>query len=219
MKEALIFGSTGLIGNHLYNLLLKDNYYTNIKLYVRKNTNFSHPKVEIINIDFNNLENYSDLITGDDCYFCIGTTKKETPTKDAYRKIEYDIPVGIAKIAKKNNINSFIYVSSLGSNPTTKNTYLRNKGQVEEALKILNFHNLSIIRPSLLLGSRNTLRLGEFILQKIFKSLSFLFRGSLKKYAAIDAENVAKAMINISKNNLKDVYFDSNYLQNLSKKI
>jgi len=219
MKEALIFGSTGLIGNHLYNLLLKDNYYTNIKLYVRKNTNASHPKVEIINIDFNNLENYSDLITGDDCYFCIGTTKKETPTKDSYRMIEYDIPVGIAKIAKKNNINSFIYVSSLGSNPTTKNTYLRNKGQVEEALKILNFHKLSIIRPSLLLGPRNTLRLGEFILQKVFKSLSFLFRGSLKKYAAIDAENVARAMINISKNNLKDVYFDSNYLQNLSKKI
>ena len=105
-----------------------DNYYTNLKLYVRKDTNVSHPKVEIINIDFNNLENYSDLITGDDCYFCIGTTKKETPTKDAYRKIEYDIPVGIAAIAKKNNINSFIYVSSLGSSPTTKNTYLRNKG-------------------------------------------------------------------------------------------
>ena len=219
MKEALIFGSTGLIGNHLYNLLLKDNYYTSIKLYVRKDTNISHPKVEIINIDFNNLENYSDLIAGDDCYFCIGTTKKETPIKDVYRKIEYDIPVAIAKIAKKNNINSFIYVSSLGSNPTTKNTYLRNKGQVEEALKILNFHKLSIIRPSLLLGPRNTLRLGEFILQKVFKSLSFLFRGSLKKYAAIDAENVARAMINISKNNLKDVYFDSNYLQNLSKKI
>ena len=219
MKEALIFGSTGLIGNHLYNLLLKDNYYTKIKLYVRKDTNVSHPKVEIINIDFNNLENYSDLIAGDDCYFCIGTTKKETPLKDAYRKIEYDIPIAIAKIAKKNNINSFIYVSSLGSNPTTKNTYLRNKGQVEEALKILNFHKLSIIRPSLLLGSRNTFRLGEFILQRVFKSLSFLFRGSLKKYAAIDAENVARAMINISKNNLKDVYFDSNYLQNLSKKI
>ena len=219
MKEALIFGSTGLIGNHLYNLLLKDNYYTKIKLYVRKDTNVSHPKVEIINIDFNNLENYSDLIAGDDCYFCIGTTKKETPIKDVYRKIEYDILVAIAKIAKKNNINSFIYVSSLGSNPTTKNTYLRNKGQVEEALKILNFHKLSIIRPSLLLGPRNTLRLGEFILQKVFKSLSFLFRGSLKKYAAIDAENVARAMINISKRNLKDVYFDSNYLQNLSKKI
>ena len=69
------------------------------------------------------------------------------------------------------------------------------------------------------MGPRTTLRPGEFILQKVFKSLSFLFRGSLKKYAAIDAENVARAMINISKNNLKDIYFDSIYLQNLSKKI
>ena len=85
-------------------------------------------------------------------------------------------------------------------------------------LKILNFSKLSIIRPSLLLGSRNNFRLGEFILQKIFKSLSFLFKGSLRKYAAIEAEHVARAMINISKNNLKDIYFDSNSVQNLSNK-
>ena len=101
MKEALIFGSTGLIGNHLYDLLLKDDYYVKIKIYVRNNINISHPKVEIINVDFDNLNEYLDLINGDDCYFCIGTTKKQTPIKDDYRRVEYDIPVTIEQKKKK----------------------------------------------------------------------------------------------------------------------
>ena len=218
MKTAIIFGSTGLVGNHLLNLLINDNYYSSIKIFVRGNVNIKNPKLEIINIDFKALDNYFDKIKGDDCFFCIGTTKKDTPDKNEYRRVEYEIPVKIASIAKKNNINLFIYVSSLGSNINTKNLYLKNKGETEEILKGLNFPRLSIIRPSLILGPRNKFRLGEFILQKLFKNLSFLFQGSLKQYRAIDAKDIAKAMINISKNDFKDVYFDSSYLQKLSKK-
>jgi nucleoside-diphosphate-sugar epimerase len=218
MKTAIIFGSTGLVGNHLLNLLINDNYYSSIKIFVRGNVNIKNPKLEIINIDFKALDNYFDKIKGDDCFFCIGTTKKDTPDKNEYRRVEYEIPVKIASIAKKNNINLFMYISSLGSNINTKNLYLKNKGETEEILKGLNFPRLSIIRPSLILGPRNKFRLGEFILQKLFKNLSFLFQGSLKKYRAIDAKDIAKAMINISKNDFKDVYFDSSYLQKLSKK-
>ena len=218
MKTAIIFGSTGLVGNHLLNLLINDNYYSSIKIFVRSNVNIKNPKLEIINIDFKALDNYFDKIKGDDCFFCIGTTKKDTPDKNEYRRVEYEIPVKIASIAKKNNINLFMYVSSSGSNINTKNLYLKNKGETEEILKGLNFPRLSIIRPSLILGPRNKFRLGEFILQKLFKNLSFLFQGSLKQYRAIDAKDIAKAMINISKNDFKDVYFDSSYLQKLSKK-
>jgi len=71
----------------------------------------------------------------------------------------------------------------------------------------------------LILGYRNKFRLGEFIGQLIFKNLSFLFQGSLKQYRAIDSKNVAKAMVYISKNDFKDIYFDSSNLENLSKKI
>ena len=144
---------------------------------------------------------------------------KDTPDKNEYRRVEYEIPVKIASVAKKNDITSFIYLSSLGSTTKTKNIYLKNKGEAEEALKNLNFSCLSIIRPSLMLGYRNKFRLGEFIGQLIFKNLSFLFQGSLKQYRAIDSKNVAKAMLYISKNDFKDIYFDSSNLENLSKKI
>ena len=218
MKTALIFGSTGLVGSNLLTLLIKDDYYTAIKIFVRSKVNINDPKVEIINLDFNKLNEYSHLIKGDDCFFCIGTTKKQTPNNDEYRNIEYNFPVNIGKIAKNNNIRSFMYVSSLGSNPNTKNTYLKNKGEAEEFLKKLNFSQLSIIRPSFLLGDRKEFRLGEIIGKTIFKKLSFLFQGPLRKFRAIESKNVAKAMIVISKNNYQDIYFDSRYLQDISNK-
>ena len=218
MKTALIFGSTGLVGSNLLTLLIKDDYYTAIKIFARSKVNINDPKVEIINLDFNKLNEYSHLIKGDDCFFCIGTTKKQTPNKDEYRNIEYNFPVNIGKIAKNNNVRSFMYVSSLGSNPNTKNTYLKNKGEAEELLKKLNFSQLSIIRPSFLLGDRNEFRLGEIIGKNIYKKLSFLFQGSLRKFRAIESKNVAKAMIVISKNNYQDIYFDSEYLQDISNK-
>ena len=218
MKTALIFGSTGLVGSNLLTLLIKDDYYTAIKIFARSKVNINDPKVEIINLDFNKLNEYSHLIKGDDCFFCIGTTKKQTPNNDEYRNIEYNFPVNIAEIAKNNNVRSFMYVSSLGSNPNTKNTYLKNKGEAEEFLKKLNFSQLSIIRPSFLLGDRNEFRLGEIIGKNIYKKLSFLFQGSLRKFRAIESKNVAKAMIVISKNNYQDIYFDSEYLQDISNK-
>ena len=218
MKTAIIFGSTGLVGNHLLNLLLNDDDYSKIKIFVRSENHIINPKIEIIKIDFNNLNKYSNFITGDVCFFSIGTTKKETSDNNEYRRVEYDIPVKIAQIAKKNKINSFLYVSSIGSTPKTKNSYLKNKGDVEEVLKNLNFPHLSIIRPSLLLGSRKKFRFGEFFAQKTFKNLSFLFQGFLKQFKPIDAKNVAKAMLVISKNNFENIYFNSDYLQTLSNK-
>ena len=77
MKIALLFGSSGLIGGHLLNKLLESNDYSRIKLFVRSIPEINNPKLEIIETDFNNLENHKKEIRGDDCFFCFGTTKKK----------------------------------------------------------------------------------------------------------------------------------------------
>jgi len=159
MKTALIFGSSGLIGNHLLSVILQNNDYNHIKLFVRSESKNNNSKVEIVQTDFTNLEKYKDLIVGDDCFFCIGTTKKNTPDKNEYRRIEYSIPLSVAQIAKFNSVKSFIYVSSLGANSSSSGSYLKNKGQVEEELNNLDFSKLAIIRPSILLGKRKEHRL------------------------------------------------------------
>ena len=81
MKSVLIFGSSGLIGNELLKLIRQNNNYIKIKLFVRSDPKINDKKLEIIKTDFNNLKNYKEYIKGDDCFFCIGTTKKKAPNK------------------------------------------------------------------------------------------------------------------------------------------
>ena len=214
MKTAIIFGSTGLIGSQLLNILLQDDEYSTIKAVVRSPISVSHKKLEIIVNDLTNISSLKENISGDRCFFCIGTTKSQTPNKNEYRRIEYDIPVQIASIAEKNNVNCFLYISSLGSNPNTNNTYLKNKGEVEEKLKGLNFKQLTIVKPSILLGKRSKFRLGEFLSQRIFVLLSFLFVGPLKKVKPINSKQVAKAMAFIAKNGNSQMIYESDALQN-----
>jgi uncharacterized protein YbjT (DUF2867 family) len=212
MKTALLFGSSGLVGGHLLNQLIKDTNYSKIKLFVRSVPEINDPKVEIIKTDFNNLQNHKKEIKGDDCLFCIGTTKKNSPDKDEYKRVELEIPKKIAKIAKSNLVNSFIFVSALYANPKSSGEYIRFKGQVEEELKELNFPKLAILRPSFLIGNRKEKRASETIGIFVFKLLSPLLLGPLKKMKPIHSETVAKAMIAVIQKDIQQTVFESNQI-------
>ena len=215
MKTAVLFGSSGLIGSNLLNNLIKNNDYNKIKIFVRELPSIDNVKVEVIKTDFLDLETLKDKLTGDVCFFCIGTTHKDTPNKNEYRRIEYDLPLQLAKIAKFNSISNFIYVSSIGANPKASSTYLKNKGQAEEELKKMGFSKLSIIQPSFLVGDRKNFRIGEFIGIPVMKFLTLLpFRG-LKKYSPIKVKKVAKAMIKIALENYNEQIYLSDRLQEL----
>jgi uncharacterized protein YbjT (DUF2867 family) len=215
MKTALLFGSSGLIGGHLLNQLIKNDYYDKIQIFVRSVPEINDPKVEIIKTDFNNLENHREDIKGDDCFFCIGTTRQNSPDKNDYRRVELDIPKEIAQIAKSNSINSFVFVSSGYADPKSSGDYLKFKGQVEEELKRLNFTKLGIMRPSFLMGNRKEKRIGEKIGILVFKLLSPLLLGPLKKMKPINSEIVAKAMIKAANENLEINTFESNEIVEL----
>jgi uncharacterized protein YbjT (DUF2867 family) len=161
------------------------------------------------------LDTLKENLIGDDCFFCIGTTHKDTPDKNEYRRIEYDLPVHLAKIAKFNSINNFIYVSSIGANPKASSTYLKNKGQAEEELKKIGFSNLSIIQPSFLVGNRKAFRISEALGIPVMKFLSLFFLGGFKKYTPINVEIVVKAMIKIASENYNEQTYLSDRLQEL----
>ena len=215
MKTALLFGSSGLIGGHLLNQLIKNDYYDKIKIFVRSVPEINDPKVEIIKTDFNNLENHREDIKGDDCFFCIGTTRQNSPDKNDYRRVELDIPKEIAQIAKSDSINSFVFVSSGYADPKSSGDYLKFKGEVEEELKRLNFPKLGIMKPSFLLGDRKEKRIGEKIGIFVFKVLSPLFLGPLKKMKPIHSATVAKAMIAITQNDSSQTIFESNEISEI----
>ena len=215
MKTALLFGSSGLIGSNLLDNLINNNNYNKIKIFVRGLPSVNNSKVEVIKTDFMDLDTLKENLIGDDCFFCIGTTHKDTPDKNEYKRIEYDLPVHLAKIAKFNSINNFIYVSSIGANPKASSTYLKNKGQAEEELKKIGFSNLSIIQPSFLVGNRKAFRISEALGIPVMKFLSLFFLGGFKKYTPINVEIVVKAMIKIASENYNEQTYLSDRLQEL----
>lgn len=217
MKTAILFGATGLIGSHLLEELLNNEEYSRVKIFTRKDIKKIHSKLDIYNINFKQLDNYKDKIIGTDCFFCLGTTRRQTPNKLDYIDTEFNLPVSIAQIAKENKIKSFIYVSSGGANVQSKNLYLQNKGKAENEIINLLFDFTAIIQPSLLLGNRSEFRIGERIAQFIFKSLSFIFVGKLRPFKAIHALTVSKAIIKIINKKEKNLYFTSDKLEILGK--
>ena len=217
MKIALLFGASGLVGSHLLNQLISNNNYSKIKLFVRSAIDLNDPKIEIIQTDFNNLENHREDIKGDDCFFCIGTTKKNSPDKDEYKRVELEVPKQIAQIAKSNFVNSFVFVSSGYADPKSSGDYLKFKGEVEEELKKLNFPKLGVMRPSFLLGDRKEKRVGEKIGIFIFKLISPLLLGPLKKMKPVHSEIVARSMIKVANEDLQKNTFESNEIMELTK--
>ncbi|NOU19965.1 MAG: NAD(P)H-binding protein [Bacteroidales bacterium] len=214
MRTAAIFGSTGLIGNHLIQLLSQHKDYNKGYSYARKKPESLLYKIE--HIDFN-PESFSIPNEVDDVFVCLGTTMKKAGSKDAFRKVDYEMVIEIAKQSKLAQVKRFVVVSSIGADPSTGNFYLRTKGQMEEEVKKIGFDYCGIVRPSLLLGNRKEFRFVEKISIALFKVLNFIFVGSLRKYKGINAEDVAKSMIMLAQNGNGIVTVDSNILKKIAE--
>ena len=142
-------------------------------------------------------------------FFVLVPQKKNSPEKSEYQRVELELPKKIANLAKQNEVQSFIFVSSGYANSKSSGDYLRFKGLVEEELISLKFDNLGILRPSFLLGNRKEKRIGEKIGIIIFKILSPFMAGPLKRMKPIHVETVASAMIKIAQLELEQTIFES----------
>lgn len=213
MKTALVFGSTGLVGSHLLTQLIDREDYSEIKIFVRKPSGIKNPKVKEFIIDFEQLENSRELLKGDDLYICLGTTIKKAGSVANVEKIDRDIPLKVAEICQQNNVQKIAVVSSIGANKNSKNYYLRIKGEMEAGILSLNFTNIAVLRPSIILGERNEKRFAETIGKVFMQVFGYLFIGRAKKYRAIHAHTIACAMIAILNQDLKEKIYESDIVQ------
>ncbi|MEW5843030.1 MAG: NAD(P)H-binding protein [Bacteroidota bacterium] len=195
MKTAIVIGATGLIGRQLVSKLLDDNRYEIVKTFVRRSSGVHNAKLQEHVIDFDRIEEWKNEITGDELFSALGTTIKQVGSKEAQYKIDYTYQFEVAKAALENNVQSYILVSSYGADSKSKNFYLRIKGELEEAISILQFEKTIIFQPSLLLGERKEKRTGETIAAFFSVPLTKIIP-LLKKYMPIEAATVAQAMIN-----------------------
>jgi len=200
-RVAVVIGATGLIGSQLVEKLLKEDSFDIVRVLVRRPFEKHHPKLEVFITDFSNLVDYKNKLGNGTAIFCsIGTTnKKMKGDKVAYRKIDYDIAVNGAQLGKEAGFSQYLLVSSVGADIKAKGFYLKLKGEVESAIAELNYTTFHIFQPSFLLGTRNEVRFGELTMKNIFKAISSLLSGKWEKYRAVEAHDVAIAMIEASK--------------------
>lgn len=202
MKEstALVIGATGLIGSELVKILCETEGYTQLVALVRKWNGPSHPKLKVIVVSFDEIKAMEQAIPeGQTVFCCVGTTqRKVSGDLNAYRKVDFDIAVNTARIARAKNYQKYMLMSSVGANKNASNFYLRLKGEVEEAIVNVGFKHTGIFRPSVLIGPRPEKRIGESVGAFLTKLLSVFLQGGLSKYRAIQAATVARAMFKVS---------------------
>lgn len=191
-RTALIAGATGLVGSHVLSLLLESRHYSSVTAVTRKPTGHSHPKlVEIIG----DSDHLPDLPVVQDVFCALGTTIAVAGSKAAFRKIDHDYPLAIARQTASAGASQYLLVSSVGADKKSPNFYLHTKGELEEELAALPFRGLHVFRPSFLIGDRTEKRSGERVGIVMARVLKPFLLGSLRKYRAIPAAAVARAMV------------------------
>jgi len=217
-NTALVFGSTGLVGNELVKILNSDDRYVEIKIFGRRASGFAGEKIKEIITDLNDKAVLEVEMTGGHVYCCLGTTIKKARTKEAFRKVDLEFPKRIAEVAATSGVSKMIVISSIGASTRTSNFYLKTKGEMEEALTGILKDKVYFLRPSFLLGNRSESRPGEQAGKILMKFAGPLFRGKMKKYRAIEAHTVAKAMVEIAKKDFAGKHvFESDELVEIVK--
>jgi len=201
-RVALVAGSTGLIGGQLLELLLSDTVYSQVIALSRKPLLISHPKLENIIVEANEIKDHKDF-QADDVFCCLGTTIKQAKSKEAFRKIDFDYPLELARSLKSNEAKQFLLVSALGANKNSGIFYNKVKGEVEEAIDKVGFASFHIFRPSLLIGPRKETRAGEDAAKLFYRIFGFMIPA---KYKGIDSIKVARAMVSFAKENKTGIF-------------
>lgn len=198
-RKALIVGATGLIGGHCLRALCDNPNYSEVIALVRKPILKTQRKLKAVVTKFNkNLENDLSKVKADDVFCCLGTTIKKAGSQKAFQAVDLYLVIAIADIMRKQGAEQFVVISAMGADRNSKIFYNRTKGKMEEDLKEISYPCLRIVRPSLLLGSRDEFRFGEKIGIMLTPVIKPFLIGSLKKYAPVKAESVAHFMVSVA---------------------
>jgi uncharacterized protein YbjT (DUF2867 family) len=217
--SAVVVGASGLVGGHLLRLLLADDTYSRVIVLTRKPLGFEHPKLLGCVVNFDLLEHHLNMIKGEDVFCCLGTTIKAAGSQEAFRKVDFTYVVQTAAISQKNGARQFLVISSLGADVHSRLFYNRVKGEMEEAVAKIPFYAVKIFRPSLLLGDRFESRPVEALGIFFVKALSvLLFVGGMRRYRAVHAQTVAKAMLRAAQRRVDGVeILESEDIQSLGQ--
>lgn len=189
--RVLLVGATGLVGRQCLAHLAGDARVAEITVLQRRAPEHSSrdPRIRIVQTDFEAMGALPVTVFAVDAAICaLGTTIRQAGSQPAFRRVDHDYPLSIARRVREAGATRFGLVSALGADTGSRVFYNRVKGEVEAAIEALGFASLSIVRPSLLLGERDDFRLGERLSAPLGRLLP-------RRWRAVPAERVARVLV------------------------
>jgi len=197
-RIALVAGASGMVGTELCNQLRRDRRFAPVVVLARRQPPVTEPPLQIEIVDFSRIGEWNPSVQLDTVFCALGTTIRKAGSEAAFRAVDYDLVLEMAKLAKRGGARHFVFVSSLGADPKSRVFYLRVKGEAEEAVKALGLPHAAALRPSFLDGVRAEPRPGETAARVVGRVLGPLLLGPLEKYRPTPAAKVAQAMRQIA---------------------
>lgn len=189
-KTVWVAGATGLVGRETVRALLAEPAFVRVVAWTRRPSGLHDPRLDERIVDFEQLEAAFAHSLTEAAVCCLGTTIKTAGSKERFRRVDYEYVLAFARAARRAGAKHFVVVTALGANPRSALFYNRVKGELEESLAALPFESLSIVRPSLLLGERAELRVGERLFTPLARVLP-------RRYRGIQAGTVARAIVHL----------------------
>ncbi len=187
---AILAGATGLVGGEcLRRLLASPRYERVIVVTRRKLTDVpAERKLRQVVTEFENLGEVRERLRGDHVYCALGTTIRKAGSQERFRAVDYEYPLRLAQLTRKNGARHFSIVSALGASRTSPFFYSRVKGETEEGLQQLGWPSLAIVRPSVIAGDRAEARPLERLSEHLLRFAPATWR-------PVPAGDIAAAMV------------------------
>lgn len=198
-RRALLAGASGMVGARVLAALRAESAYAEVHALVRRplagagaTSAGAHDRVVEHVVDFTSLARWANFPAVDDVYCCLGTTIKRAGSQEAFRRVDFDAVVAVARLAQRRGATRLAVVSALGADPASGVFYNRVKGETEAALARLDFGSLTVVRPSLLDGDRSESRPGERFALALARPAARLIPA---RWRPVSPEAVARCMI------------------------
>jgi uncharacterized protein YbjT (DUF2867 family) len=196
---ALLLGATGLVGRNLLDQLLADDAYGQVTVLGRRRIDRDHPRLRQVVADLDRMQDHAAAFAVDDVFCCLGTTIRAAGSQQAFRRVDHDYVVESAHLAARQGARRYLLVTAAGADARSRVFYSRVKGEAEAGVRAQSFEGIVILRPSLILGDRAERRTAEDLAQRMAPALNRLLIGPLRRYRAVRADVIARAMARMAR--------------------
>jgi uncharacterized protein YbjT (DUF2867 family) len=178
-----------LVGQHVLRLALADPRVATVVAPTRRPLP-THPRLENPIVDFDHLPADAVWWSVDTVISTLGTTIKAAGSPDAFRKVDHDYVLAVARAGLAHGARAFVLTSAFGADASSRVFYNRVKGETEQSVAALGYRSLTIVRPGLIGGERKEWRPAERLAMRVLRVIGPLLP---RRYRISPVDHIARA--------------------------